>query len=95
MMAGLLFILLNIADAYLTKTGLSMGLAEGNPLVVHFASSMIAKGLIALAIVIGLYWFGREKSLWWMNLIVLAAVLWNFAHCAALHLILGTAWGGE
>ncbi|MBA7711439.1 hypothetical protein ES703_120402 [subsurface metagenome] len=91
-MAELLFIALNIADAYLTKAGLLMGAVEANPLAVYFGSSLIAKGMIAVLIIIGLYWFGREKSLWWMNFIVLAAVLWNFMQCVSLHVICGIPW---
>ncbi|GAH82256.1 unnamed protein product, partial [marine sediment metagenome] len=60
-MAAILFIALNIADAYLTKTGISMGAVEGNPLAAYFGSSLIARGLIAAAIVIGFHLFGKEK----------------------------------
>jgi len=88
----LLFIALNIADAYLTKAGLSMGAVEVNPLAVHFGSSLIAKGLIAVLIIVGLHWFSREKSLWWMNLIVFGVVLWNFMQCGILHVICGIPW---
>lgn len=78
-MVALLFIGLNIADAYLSKVGIELGGYEGLSWSQAYSSNMLAKGLIALVMVIGLYWFHREKSLWWMNFIVFGAVAWNFA----------------
>jgi hypothetical protein len=75
------FITLNILDAYLTKTALAVGAAELNPLVTPFGSSIIAKGLIALALVFILYYFGKERALGLLNLALLGVVLWNLAIC--------------
>jgi len=78
-MSAAIFIGLNIIDAYLTKMGLAMGAEEFNPLMIHLGSSALAKGLIALGIIIALYWFRKERALWLLNLAFLGVVLWNLA----------------
>ena len=85
-MQELLFIALNIGDAYLTKTCLSMGSVEANPLAVHFGSSLIAKGLLALGIIVCLRCFGKEKLIWWLNLVFFGVVVWNFTQYAILYI---------
>lgn len=66
-----------MTDAWLTRTSLAMGAYELNPLAAFFGMSLLAKGLIALGVVLTLYWFGKEKLLWWMNLAFLGIVIWN------------------
>ena len=80
-MPAAMFITLNILDAYLTKTALAMGAVELNPVVTFFGSSMIAKGVIAVALVFILYYFGKERALWPLNLVLFGIVLWNSAMC--------------
>jgi hypothetical protein len=79
-MKGLMFIGLNVADAYLTKTALAMGAIELNPLGV-FWSSMLIKGLIAAAIVVGLYFWGKERALSPLCLAMFGICCWNLAMC--------------
>jgi len=79
--SGIIFIGLNVCDAYLTKAALSMGATELNPLVVTWGSSLIAKGLVATGIVLILYFFNKEKLLWAVNMVLLGVVLWNFGVC--------------
>ncbi len=76
-MAAAIFIGFNIADAWLTKTVLALGAVELNPIAIYFGTSMVAKGLLATAIVLAIYLFRKEKMLWWANLIMLGVVLWN------------------
>jgi len=76
-MKELAFIGLNIADAWLTKTALAMGAIELMPLAKYFGSSMLWKGLLAGAIVAGLYYWGKEKLLLPLCLGVAAVCLWN------------------
>ena len=78
-MASAVFITLNIMDAYLTKIALAVGAAEANPLMIIIGSSMIAKGLIAAALVFILYWFRKEKVLRPLNFMLFGVVLWNLA----------------
>ena len=80
-MAAAMFVTLNVVDAYLTKTALAMGAAEVNPLTISIGSSMIIKGLIAIALVFILYWFRKERVLWLLNLMLFGVVLWNSATC--------------
>jgi hypothetical protein len=91
--ASLLFVGFNILDAYLTGIGNKMGAAEALPWARSFSSNMPVKGLLAAAIVLFLYWRGREGSLWWMNIIVFGVCLWNFGNCAYGHLVGGYPWG--
>ena len=81
-MSVAIFVALNIIDAYLTKTGLAMGAEELNPLMTHLGSSMVAKGLMALGLVVILYWFRKEGGLWLVNFAFLGLILWNLASVA-------------
>jgi len=74
-----IFIALNVMDAYLTKMALVAGAVEANPLITSIGSSMIAKGLIAIAVVFILYWFGKERVLWPVNFLFSGIILWNSA----------------
>jgi hypothetical protein len=78
---GIVFIALNLGDAYLTKVALSLGALEVNPLVTTWGSSLIAKGLVATGIALLLYAFRKEKLLWAVNILLLGIILWNFAVC--------------
>jgi hypothetical protein len=73
------FVTLNIMDAYLTKMALSVGAVEANPLMISTGSSMIAKGLIAAALVFILYWFEKERALRPLNFMLFGVVVWNLA----------------
>ena len=77
--SGLLFIGLNVADAWLTRQALAMGAFELNQVAVHFGDSMLIKGLLALGVVLALVRFGKPKLLWPLNLGMFAVVLWNSA----------------
>lgn len=81
---GIIFIGLNLCDAYLTKVALSMGAVELNPLLTTWGSSLIAKGLVAAGIVLILYFFNKEKLLWVVNMALLGLVLWNFGMCVVI-----------
>ncbi len=78
-MRGAMFITLNIMDAYLTKLALAIGAVEVNPLMTSIGSSMITKGLIAVALVFILYRFEKERVLWPLNFMLFGLVLWNSA----------------
>ena len=81
MESWIIFIGLNVCDAYLTKVALSMGAAELNPLTTTWGSDLIAKGLVAAGVVLILYAFQKEKLLWAVNMLFLGVVLWNLAVC--------------
>ena len=78
-MRAAMFITLNIMDAYLTKLALAIGAVEVNPLMTSIGSSMITKGLIAVALVFILYCFEKERVLWPLNFMLFGLVLWNSA----------------
>jgi hypothetical protein len=79
MIPAVVFVALNIADAYLTKISLMSGAIELNPLMAGVGSSMISKGLIGVAVAVALYFFGKENLLWLLNLALFGIVLWNSA----------------
>ena len=61
---GIAFVGLNILDARLTGTALVLGASELNPIAATgFGSSMLLKGLLALAIVIALVLLKRGRLL--------------------------------
>lgn len=77
--AGFAFILLNVLDAYLTRIALSIGAREGNPFLdIAFRTDTLLKGLVAVAIVAALAFWGQCRLLKWLNLVMLVVVLWNF-----------------
>ena len=78
-MPAVIFVTLNIVDAYLTKMGLMAGAVEANPLMTAVGSSMITKGLIAVALAFVLYYFKKERTLWPVNFVLFGIVLWNAA----------------
>ncbi|MBA7581749.1 hypothetical protein ES708_23660 [subsurface metagenome] len=79
--SGIIFVGLNVCDAYLTKAALSMGATELNPLLTTWGSDLIAKGLVAAGIVLILYFFNKEKLLWALNMLFMGVVFWNMAVC--------------
>jgi hypothetical protein len=98
MMPAITFVALNMADAYLTKMSLMAGAIEVNPLMVSFGSSIISKGLIALALVSALYFLGKERILWLLNFGLFGIILWNAAtylivNLQPLHSFIGTHAG--
>jgi hypothetical protein len=80
-MPAVIFVTLNILDAYLTKMGLTAGAVEANPLMAAVGSDMLTKGLMAILLAFILYFFGKERALWPVNLILFGVVLWNSAIC--------------
>jgi len=80
-MPAALFVTLNVVDAFLTKTALSVGAVELNPIMANIGSSMLAKGGIALALAFLLYYFRQRRALWLLNVILFGIVLWNLAIC--------------
>jgi hypothetical protein len=98
MMPAITFVALNMADAYLTKMSLMAGAIEVNPLMASLGSSIITKGLIAAVLVGALYFLGKERILWLLNLGLLSIVLWNAAtylivDLQPLHSFIGTCAG--
>ena len=98
MMPAVVFVGLNIADAYLTKMSLMAGAIEINPLMTGIGSSMISKGLLGLVIALALYYFGKESMLWLLNIALFGIVLWNSATYLIidlwpLHSLIGTHAG--
>ena len=83
-MAAVSFIGLNLLDAWLTHTALSLGAIELNPVAALYGANIVAKGLIATTAVLALYRFGKEHLLWWMNFILVGIVAWNLQLCAFL-----------
>jgi len=79
MIPAVVFVALNITDAYLTRMSLMAGAIEINPLMTSVGSSMISKGLIGVAVALALYFFGKERMLWLLNTALFGILLWNSA----------------
>jgi len=82
--AGILFIVLNILDAYLSKINLARGV-EANPLMIDLGDDMLIKGLLSLAVVVWIYLADRlmgKRWRWerWLPVLAMgmfAVVVWN------------------
>jgi len=74
----LVFIGLNILDAWLTGVALGAGSYELNPFLgMRFGGNMLIKGLISAAIVAALVLFKRGKLLKPLSLGMLIICVWN------------------
>jgi hypothetical protein len=72
------FIGLNILDAWLTGVALGAGSSELNPLLgLKFGSSMLVKGLISAGIVTALVLFKRDRLLKPLNVGMVLICAWN------------------
>jgi hypothetical protein len=74
---GAIFIGLNLADAQFTKIALADGAIEMMPLAQFFGSSLLTKGLLALAAVALLITFRKTKVLRPINIGMGAIVAWG------------------
>ena len=72
-----LFVGLNVADAWLTRELIAVGGAEANPLVSLYGSNALIKGFLALAIVLILVRLDKAKWLKVLNIGMVAVVLWT------------------
>jgi len=86
-MDKILFVGLNIADAWLTKATLNLGAIELNPITAGWGSNVIAKGIVAIIVILALYWFYKEKLLRPLNFVLFGVVLWNLATNMILRVI--------
>jgi len=82
-MKGLIFMGLNMADALLTKEAMSMGAVELMPLA-RIADGLLWRGIIAAAVIVGLYRLGRERLLLPLNIALIGICFWNFQACFIL-----------
>jgi len=74
---GLMFVGLNLADAWVTKQLLAHGGGEANVIASAYGSDMLIKGFLALAIVLVLVRLDKAKLLWALNVCMVAVVLWT------------------
>ncbi|MBA7716179.1 hypothetical protein ES703_125244 [subsurface metagenome] len=74
---GLLFIFLNIADAWLTEQLIANGGAEANPIVDGYGASLAIKALLAVLIVAITGITGKARLLRLLNAGMFLVVLWT------------------
>ena len=72
------FIGLNILDAWLTRVALGFGSYEFNPFIdIRLGNSMLVKGLVSFLIVIILVWVERGGLLKPLSIGMLLICIWN------------------
>jgi Domain of unknown function (DUF5658) len=72
------FIALNILDAWLTRIAVRLGSQELNPFLgMRFGSSILVKGLIAAGIVVALVLLKRDKLLKLLSVGMVVICAWN------------------
>lgn len=74
---GLVFVGLNVVDAWLTTQLVSIGGQEMFWWLASLNSNMLVKGLLALVIVFAFIWVGKSKLLWLLNIGISVVVLIN------------------
>jgi len=81
MWGGVLFVVLNLVDAWLSKQAFALGETELNPIVRYFGygDNLLLKGLVALAIALVFWRFGKSHLFWYLNILMLIVVFWNTA----------------
>ena len=72
---GVAFFVLNMLDARLTGTALTLGSSELNPITAGFGNSMFLKGLVSFAVVVALLLLKRGRLLKQLDLGMLLIVL--------------------
>lgn len=77
-MAALIFICLNVIDGWLTRIDLALEASELSPLAPPFAANLMARGLVALVIILMFYLVKKEGLIWWANLLMLIPISWHF-----------------
>lgn len=83
-----LFVSLNLLDAWLTKQAFALGETELNPVVRHFGygDNLLLKGLLALAVALILWRFGKTRLFLYLNIAMVAVIFWNTAVITVLRI---------
>ena len=87
MLGDLLFVWLNVADAYLTRVAIGAGFGiEGNlsPVAQALGSNVLAKALLSVLAILLMRWLNKNWCLWLANLVMLGVVVWNAEVCFAM-----------
>lgn len=71
MVAELALVGVNIADALLLRMNLQLGEVGLNPMVPPLMANVVARGLMAAALILILYMFNKRYLLWWLDFILL------------------------
>lgn len=74
---GLLFIFLNVVDAWLTERLIANGGAEANPIVESYGASLAIKALLSVLIVASLALVGKTRYLRLLNIGMCLIVVWT------------------
>ena len=74
---GILYISLNLADAWLTNLSIGLGGIERNPIVRLYGGNMAIKCSLALIVLVLLFLFKKERLLLSVNALLAIIVLWN------------------
>ena len=79
MLGSILFVALNLADAWLTKQAVALGGTELNPVAQHFGycDDLLLKGLLAGGVALVLLGIRKSHLFWYLNIAMLIVVVWN------------------
>ena len=78
-MAELIFIGLNVFDAWLIRIDMGLGAIDINPLTPPFMANLLARSLIAIVVVVTLNPVRKENLLWWANIVLAGVLSWHLA----------------
>ena len=71
-MAVALFIVLNIADAWLMGLGMGIEGIDLNPLEPPFYANLLARGIIAIGVTLLILLFKKANYIMWLNILMIA-----------------------
>ena len=69
MWAAIVLIALNIADALLIRDTMRLETIDFNPLIPPLQANLAARGLIAIAMILAIFFIKRTSFTWWIWLL--------------------------
>ena len=77
MVGVIVLLILNVADALLLRTATQLGAIELNPIAPPLEANPVARGLIALVIILVLYFFKKSSLRWWLVALTLGFIVFH------------------
>jgi hypothetical protein len=74
MVAAVVLVALNIADALLVTQYLALGVIHLNPLSPPIMANLVARSLAAVAVSLVIFFFDKKNLLWWLDAAVLGFI---------------------
>jgi len=74
MVAAVVLVALNVADAILVTQYLALGAIQLNPLAPPIMANLVARSLAAIVVIVVVFLFDKKNLLWWLDFVVLGLI---------------------